>query len=133
MSIQQTAMWRKTRYGLLKCIDTVLSKQFRVQEMGRDVVQQWFLDKGAFGPPVLSEGSTKGLVQELKNELIDPVGNQLLKIERYYNGGDHICTYELLAMDRCNVVIRREKDSSTSEVYTAEAMSNMLAECFGKD
>lgn len=125
--VAEDALW------LVECTETVLSRQFRVQEIGRDAIQQWLLEKGILEPPVLSEESAKDLVQEFKGELTDPVGNQLLKLEQYHNGGAHICTYELLAMDRCNVVVRREIDNNVLEIYTVEAMSHMLAECFGKD
>ena len=118
---------------LVECIDTVLSKQFRVQKIERAGIRQWLLDKESFEQPILDEENVKELAQEFKNKLTEPVGDRLLKLERYHNGGDLICTYELLAIDGCNVVTRREMEHCTVEIYTVEAMSHMLAECFGKD
>jgi len=125
--VAEDALW------LVECTNTVLSKQFRVQEVSRDAIQQWLLEKGTFAPPVLSKENAEELLQEFKGKLEAPVGNQLLKLERYKNGGTHICTYKLLAVDGCNVVVRRGTDSNVSEIYTVEAMSHMLTECFGKD
>lgn len=118
---------------LVECIDTVLSKQLRVQKTRCDAVGQWLLDKEAFEQPVLDEENAKELARELKDELADPVGNQVLKLERYHNGGDLIYTYELVAMNACNVIVRREMESCAAKICTAEAMSHMLTECFGKD
>lgn len=118
---------------LVECIDTVLSKQFRIQKMGRGDVKQWLLDKGAFGPPILDEENAKDLAQELRDKLEDPTGSRMLKLERYYNGGDLVCMYELLAMSECNVIVRREMGNCAAEIYTTEAMSHMLTECFGRD
>lgn len=125
--VAEDALW------LVECTDNVLSKQFRVQEIKHDEIQQWLLEKGTVNPPILSEGNVEDLLKEEKDSLERSDGKRLFKLERYQNGGLHICTYELLAADRCNIILRRMPDKNSSEIYTVEAMSHMLAECFGKD
>ena len=125
--VAEKALW------LVECVDTVLYKQFRVQKAGPDGMKQWLFDKEAFEQPVLDRESAKELAGEFEDELSNPAGRRLLKLERYHNGGGLICTYELLAMDGCNVVTRRESESCAAEICTVEAVSDILLECFGKD
>lgn len=125
--VAEDALW------LVECIDTRLYKQFRLQKTGYDGIGQWLMDKGAFASPILGKENVRELAQEFENKLSDPAGLRLLRLERYRNGGALICTYELLAADGCNVITRRESERCAAEICTAEAMSHMLIECFGKE
>lgn len=118
---------------LVECTDTVLHKQLRIQKTGYGGIRQWLMDKETFVQPVLGRENVGELARELEDKLADPEGRQLLRLERYQNGGALICTYELLAMDGCNVVVRRESESCAAEICTVEAVSHMLRECFGKE
>lgn len=125
--VGEEALW------LVECIDAVLDKQFRIRKIEHDGIRQWLLDKGAFVQPILNKENAKELTREFEDELSNPEGHRLLRLERYCNGGNLICAYELLAMDGCNVVTRRGPEDCTAEICTAEAISHMLSECFGKD
>lgn len=125
--VADKALW------LVECTDTVLAKQFRVQKIERGSIEQWFLSKEIFRRPVLREENVEELFRELWEELDVPAGEQLLKLELYHNGGDLICTYELLAADKYDMIVRRDTEGCKADIYTAEAMSRMLAECFRKD
>ena len=125
--VAEEALW------LVECIDTPLENQFRVQKAEHDGMRQWFLDRETFEQPILRREDVKDLTREFEDELSDPVGRRLLKLERYHNGGGLICTYELLALDGCNVTVRRELESCAAEICTVEAILDMLLECFGKD
>lgn len=118
---------------LVECIDTALSKQLRLQKLRYGDIEQWLLDKEIFEKPVLDEENARYLADEFREVLANPAGSQMLKLERYHNGGASICTYELLAMDGCNVVVRRGIDGCIAKIYTVEAMSRMLSECFGRN
>lgn len=118
---------------LVECVDDVLSTRYRVQRRAREDMAGWLLDREVLPVPRLGEEDTGELLRLLRGELARPAGAVLLRFDVYRNGGDAAFSYELLAGSGITLIVRRERDGRTAEIYTREALSRLLAECFGEE
>lgn len=118
---------------LVEFVDNVLSKRYRLQMIERKAIKEWFFNAGILEPPILSETDTAELGELFKDKLTEPSGNILLRLERFLNGGASVCAYEILEGKGIKLVVRSDHEGCAAEIYTVEALSRMLTECFRKE
>lgn len=123
----------KRELWLVELVDDLLSQRCRLQRIDRRSVKEWLFDAELLEPPALSEEDAFELGELFEDELSAPSGSVLLKLERHVNGGDLLFAYELMAGKGCQLVVCSGAQGRPAEIYTVEALSRMLAECFGKE
>lgn len=116
---------------LVECVGDVLSTRYRVQRAAREDIEDWLLDREVLPVPRLSDEDAGELRRLLRGEIARPAGAVLLRFDVYRNGGDKAFSYEVLSGREITLIVRRERDERTAEIYTREALSQLLAECFG--
>ena len=97
-------------------------------------MERWLLEREILPPPVLTEEDAKEIQTRFQDESWEPSGNALAEFKRFQNGGKLLRTYGLFSGgDGHMILYGGARKSRRAGIYTAEALSRMLAECFGKD
>ena len=118
---------------LTELVNNVLALCYRVWQLAPGEAGDWLLDSGLLEPPLLTQDDTPELEDLFQDVLEEPCGRTILRLERYRNGGALQFVYEVRACKGAPVVVRWEGMDIRTEFYTKEALSAMLAECFGKE
>lgn len=107
---------------------------YRLRRIAVRDVARWAFEQEILPPPALTESDAAEVQKLFKEELREPSGETLAAFKRYLNGGRLLCEYELLAgRDGHMILCGSGQESFCGRIYTAEALSEMLAACFGKD
>lgn len=117
---------------MVELVDELLTQRYRVQGLLEEDLKQWLLDREVLDPPTLGREDTQELERLFGDLLADPRGEGTFRAERYQNGGDLVDKYELIPSAGGNLLVHSGAQGRTAELYTEEALSDMLAECFGK-
>jgi len=116
---------------LVEIVDMILSAQYRVRELDLAGLKQWMFDSGLLEPPALTEEDLQALEPFLAEEPPPPAFQPFLRLEKHVNGGPIIETYEVYKSAR---YWRIHQGNGDKDAYcTKEALSSMLADCFGKE
>lgn len=113
---------------LVELADVILSRQYRVRRMDRGSIERWLFDSGLLEPPVLTREDLSEL-DAMEEELPGLDRRVLLRVEKYRNGGEAVEGYEVFRSGARRRIGRDGQDVD----YTREALSQMLADCFGKE
>ena len=112
-------------------VSDILSQRFRVQRLGRKAAVDWLLDAEVLPRPKLSEQDAAELAELFADELSEPSGRVVAKLERHFNGGERLCGYELVEGKVGAIAVRSDAQERTAWIYTEQALERLLTECFG--
>lgn len=118
---------------LAELADDILSWRYRLRQMDRSTIRDWLIDAAALQIPALRDEDAAELEQLLEDDLKKPSGSVLFRLERHMNGGPPLCAYELTAGRSGEFLVRKDTQGCTAKIYTEDALSQMLTECFGED
>ena len=118
---------------LVQEAEDVLARRLRVWQTAPEAVGRWLLDADALAVPALRDEDAAELERLLEEELRQPPDSALLRLEQYRNGGELLCSWEVAAGQGVRFAVRRDSQGCAARIYTQEALSQMLAECFGKE
>ena len=108
-------------------IATTLTEECRLWRVDVPGLELWFLSAGMLPPPRLSREDAR----EWNGALEEPVsGETVLRLERHRNGGGPTGEYEVIEGCGTHVILIRADGLERMELYTKEALREMLAECF---
>lgn len=117
---------------LVELVDSILTRQYRLQVLSRPELASWLFDAGLLDRPVLTDGDVPELSALFADELKENDGRTFLRLEKYHNGGELLGIYELRRGTGGCLLYHDGGTSCSTEFFTTEAMSHMLADCFGK-
>lgn len=123
----------KDALWLLESVDDLLTRRYRLRQVERGAIRSWLEDAELLDPPVLCDADAAELGLLLADMLNEPSGELVFRLERHINGGPLLCAYELLEGRSGRIVVRQDDQSRTAGLYTEEALSQMLIECFGEE
>ena len=123
----------KDAIWLVEPVDEVLTQRFRLQQIERAAICDWLTEAEFLEFPLLHDADAAELSRLFEDELSEPSGSVHLRLERYVNGGPLLCTYEVTEGRGGRLVTRRDDQGCAAEIYTDEALSRMLTECFGEE
>lgn len=118
-------------FWLTELSDAILSTQYRIRELDWAGLEQWLFDSGQLKAPVLTAEDVREwdalLAVEPDTTSIQPI----LRLEKHVNGGPVIGIYEVY---KHRGYWRVRWDEGKQDLYySKEALSDMLADCFGKE
>ena len=120
------------RLWLVELANDSLANRYRLQSLNADELQEWLFDGGILNAPTLTKADAEELSNRfsMKREIFH--ASFLLKIERYRNGGNRISQYGVLE-GTCGLFLWQcENGQSATELYTKEALSQMLSRALRK-
>ena len=117
---------------LVELTDAILTRQYRLQALDRPELAVRLFDAGLLEQPVLTDGDVSELTILFSDELEENAGRPIFRLEKYCNGGSLLDTYELRRGKSGNLLYHASETALGTEFYTAEALSRMLTDCFGK-
>lgn len=123
--------WAEHFVCLVELADVIVTTQYRLRRLDRAELGQWLFDSGLLEPPVLTAEDVRELEFLPENGQDSAVIQPLLQLEKHVNGGP--------AVEVCQVYKRRghmrisRSGRKQDAYYTQESLSDMLAECFGKE
>lgn len=117
---------------LVELADAILTRQYRLQVLGRPELVAWLFDAGLLNRPVLTDGDVPELAALFADELEENAGRPTFRLEKYRNGGELLETYELRRGKGGCLLYHAGETACGTEIYTTEALSRMLTDCFGK-
>lgn len=124
--VEEDILW------LVELADFVFSRQYRVQLLGKMELKKWFFDTGLLDCPALTDDDTAELSKLFAEELTETSGRLLLRLEKYANGGPLLITYEVRKGKSGCLICDCGEVGQGVAIYTEEALSRMLTDCFGK-
>lgn len=117
---------------LVELADDLLARRYRVQQLTPRKLARQLLDAGVLEPPLLHREDAQELETRLEDLLSEPSGPVTLRLERYENGGGLKGAYTVRAGPGGGLLVRDSGTDRSVELYTAEALSQVLEECFGE-
>jgi len=117
---------------LVELTDAILTRQYRLQALDRPELVVRLFDAGLLERPVLTDGDVPELTILFADELEENAGRPIFRLEKYCNGGSLLDTYELRCGKSGSLLYRTSEAAHGTELYTTEALSRMLTDCFGK-
>lgn len=107
---------------------------YRLQRIDVRDVERWVFEQEILPPPALTESDAAEVQKLFGEEFREPSGETLAAFKRYRNGGRLLYAYELLTGRDGHMILRGGgREDFCGRIYTVEALSQMLAACFGKD
>ena len=125
--VGREALW------LAELAESPLAACYRLGRVDRGGLRRWLEDAGMLETPALCDADARELGQLFEDELDEPSGRVLLRLERARNGGTALCVYELLMGKSGKLLTRADGQERTAQIYTQEALTRMLEECFEED
>lgn len=116
---------------LCENVRTAISEQVRLCQLPQEKLEAWLYDAGILDPPFLTLEDTRELSEMVERET--PGDTARLRLEKYENGGELLGVYEVLSGDGLPLLRVREGEEESEQLYTAEALRDMLARCFRKE
>ena len=124
--VEEELLW------LVELADVIVSRQYRVRPLERANLREWLFDSGFLERPVLKDADAGELGEFFADELAEVGGRVLLRLEKYVNGGPLLVTHEVRKGRSGCLICSRDEVEREVTIYTEEALSRMLADCFGK-
>lgn len=124
--VSDNALW------LVELVDVIVAVQYRVRQMEREELGRWFLENGLLERPILTDADTAEFGALFGGLLEEAGGPVELLIEKYCNGGRRLVSHEVIRCRGQRIIRSQGPDGIAAAVYTKEALSRMLADCFGK-
>ena len=117
---------------LVELVDDLLAWRYRVQQLTPQNLTRHLLDTGVLDPPLLHQEDARELEAQLEDQLSQPSGPVVLRLERYENGGVLQGSFTVHAGLGGGLLVRESGTDRSVELYTVEALSQALEEYFGK-
>ena len=117
---------------LVELTDAILTRQYRLEALGRPELAVRLFDAGLLDRPVLTDEDVPELAALFADELEENAGRPVFRLEKYRNGGELQETYELRRGKGGDLLYHASETACGTELYTTEALLRMLTGCFGK-
>ena len=103
----------------------------RIQKLRREEMSAWLIDSGILNPPVLDSLDLSEMTELYREELADPQGECLLRIEKQHNGkGDLIREYRVLRGPGVEILLTLDGVNERVEFCSRESLEAFLEDCF---
>lgn len=114
---------------LVEPADIIVRRQYRVQQLDPEGLEQWLFDTGLLQPPILRDEDAAELSAAL--DVADfPPSDVLVRLDKYENGGALTEVFEVCRWKSWRLLVRRGVGGVQTQLYTVQSVRRMLEDCF---